>query len=44
MIKLYQAIDSVKHQYGEQFVIRAADFDGKRDDRPKIEKSLRQFK
>ncbi len=44
MIRLYQAIDSVKHQYGEQFVIRAAGFDGKRDDRPKIEKSLRQFK
>jgi DNA polymerase-4 len=35
MIRLYQAIDGVKHQYGEQFVMRAAGFDGKRDDRPK---------
>jgi DNA polymerase IV len=44
MISLYQAIDSVKHQYGEQFLIRAAGYDGKRDDRPRVEKSLRQFK
>jgi DNA polymerase IV len=43
-VNLYQAIDSIKHQYGEQFLIRAAGFDGKRDDRPRIEKSLRQFK
>lgn len=43
-IKLYQAIDSVKHKYGEQFLIRAAGYTGKRDDKPKIEKALRQFK
>ena len=44
MVNLYQAIDSIKHQYGEQFLIRAAGFDGKRDNRQKVEKSLRQFK
>ena len=44
-VKLYQAIDSIKHQYGEQFLIRAAGFDdGKRDDKPKVEKRVRQFK
>lgn len=43
-VRLYQAIDSVKRQYGEQFLIRAAGFDGKRDDKPKVEKWLRQFK
>jgi len=43
-VGLYQAIDSIKHQYGEQFLIRAAGFDGKRIDRPRVEKSLRQFK
>jgi len=43
-VSLYQAIDSIKHQYGEQFLIRAAGFDGKRDDRPKVEKSLRHIK
>jgi DNA polymerase-4 len=43
-VSLYQAIDSVKHQYGEQFLIRAAGYHGKRDDRPRLEKSLRQFK
>ena len=43
-VTLYQAIDSIKHQYGEQFLIRAAGFDGKRDDKPKVEKWLRQFK
>ncbi len=30
MIKLYQAIDSVKRQYGENYLIRAAGFDGVR--------------
>lgn len=44
MVKLYQAIDSVKHQYGEQFLIRAAGYDGMRNDKPKVEKALRQFK
>jgi DNA polymerase-4 len=44
MVNLYQAIDSVKQKYGEQFLIRAAGFDGKRDDKPKVEKWLRQFK
>lgn len=44
MVRLYQAIDSVKHKYGEQFLIRAAGYDGKRDDKPSVEKSLRQFK
>lgn len=43
MVRLYQAIDSVKHQYGEQFLIRAAGYDGKRDDKPRVEKSLRKF-
>lgn len=43
-VSLYQAIDSIKHQYGEQFLIRASGFDGKREDKPKVEKSLRQFK
>ena len=44
MLRLYQAIDSVKHKYGEQFLIRAAGYNGKRDDKPSVEKSLRQFK
>ncbi|MCW3110809.1 MAG: dinB [Segetibacter sp.] len=44
MVNLYQAIDSVKHKYGEQFLIRAAGYDGKRDDKPKVEKWLRSFK
>ncbi|MDB5250675.1 MAG: dinB [Segetibacter sp.] len=44
MVNLYQAIDSVKHKYGEQFLTRAAGYDGKRDDKPKVEKWLRQFK
>ena len=44
MVRLYQAIDSVKHKYGEQFLIRAAGYNGKRDDKPRVEKSLRQFK
>ncbi len=43
-VSLYQAIDSIKHQYGEQFVIRASGFGGKRDDKPRVEKLLRQFK
>jgi len=33
-IKLYQAIDSVKHQYGEQYLIRASGFDGRLRRRP----------
>ncbi len=44
MIKLYQAIDSIKHTYGEQFLIRAAGFTGLRDDKPKVEKALRLMK
>jgi len=43
-VNLYQAIDSIKHQYGEQFLIRPAGFDGKRDDKQKVEEWLRQFK
>src|SRR5215210_7541567 len=43
-VSLYQAIDSIMHQYGEQFLIREAGFAGKRDDKPKVEKWLRQFK
>lgn len=43
-VSLYQAIDSIKHQYGEQFLIRAAGFDGKRDDKRKVEKALSYFK
>ena len=34
-IKLYQAIDSVKHQYGEQYLIRAGGFDGQLHRRPR---------
>lgn len=43
-VSLYKAIDSIKHQYGEQFLIRAAGFNGKRDDKLKVERWLRQFK
>ncbi|GAC1530038.1 MAG: DNA polymerase IV [Sediminibacterium sp.] len=41
MVRLYQAIDSVKHQYGEKLLIRAAGFTGKRDDKPVIPKALK---
>ena len=44
VIKLYQAIDSVKHQYGESLIIRAAGFDADRKDRPKLEKGLQHLK
>ena len=44
VIKLYQAIDSVKHQYGESLIIRAAGFDAHRKDRPKLEKGLQHLK
>ena len=41
-IKLYEAIDSVKHQYGEQYLIRASGFDGQLHKQP--EKFFRAFK
>lgn len=41
MIKLYQSIDSIKHRFGEDLLIRAAGFDGKSHRRPKVDKSLR---
>ena len=42
-IKLYQAIDSVKHQYGEQYLIRASGFDGQLY-KAQPEKFFRAFK
>jgi DNA polymerase-4 len=42
LIKLYQAIDSVKHQYGEQYLIRASGFDGQLHRQP--ENFFRAFK
>jgi len=41
-IKLYQAIDSVKHQYGEQYLVRASGFNGQLRKQP--EKFFRAFK
>jgi len=43
-VSLYQAIDSIKHQFGERFIVRTAGLDRKRDDKPKVEKCLRQFR
>jgi DNA polymerase-4 len=43
-IKLYQAIDSIKNQFGEKYVIRGSGFDENRKEKPVIEKSLRAFK
>ena len=43
MIRLYQAIDSVKHKYGEQYLIRASGFDGQLH-KPPVEKFFRAFK
>src|SRR6266542_707722 len=39
-IQLHQAIDSIKNQYGEHLLIRAAGFDNKRVRRSLIEKQL----
>jgi DNA polymerase-4 len=44
LIKLYQAIDSVKHQFGEQFLIRGSGFDKKLPKKPVAEKLFRAFK
>ena len=41
MIRLYQSIDSIKHRFGEDLLIRAAGFDGKRHRHSKVDKSLR---
>ena len=43
-IKLYQAIDSIKSQYGEPLLMRAAGFDKYIRRKPIIDKSLRQLK
>jgi len=42
-IKLYQAIDSVKHRFGEQFLIRGSGFDSARRNES-TPKELRSFK
>ena len=43
-IRLYQAIDSIKSQYGEPLLMRAAGFDPQRRRKPRLEKSLSAFK
>lgn len=43
IISLYQAIDSVKHKYGEQYLMRASGFDGQFH-KPKTDKFFRAFK
>lgn len=43
MIRLYQSIDSIKHRYGEQYLIRASGFDGQLH-HPRREKFLSAFK
>lgn len=44
VIKLYQAIDSIKHSYGEAYVMRGSGFDGRPIFRSPKEKLLRVFK
>ncbi len=41
MIHLYQAIDSIKHQFGEGLLIRAAGFDPQAGRKKTVDKSLR---
>ena len=41
MVQLYQAIDSIKHQYGESLLIRAGGFNGKIERKQPVDKSLR---
>ncbi|HRI20247.1 MAG TPA: DNA polymerase IV [Panacibacter sp.] len=43
-IKLYQAIDSVKHQYGEQLLIRAGGFDSTKRQEKIIPKQLKHLR
>lgn len=43
-IKLYQAIDSVKHQYGEQLLIRAGGFDSTKRQNKIIPKQLKYLR
>ena len=43
-IRLYQAIDSIKSQYGEPLLMRAAGFDPQRRRKLPLEKSLSAFK
>ena len=44
IIKLYQAIDSVKKQYGEKYLIRASGCDANKNYRPIARKVFRAFK
>ena len=41
IISLYQAIDSVKHKYGEQYLIRASGFDKNIIKKPQVDKAFR---
>lgn len=43
-IRLYQAIDSVKHQYGEQLLIRAGGFDSTKKQEKIIPKQLKYLR
>lgn len=44
LIKLYQAIDSVKNKYGEQYLIRGCGFEPGRKQERTVEKLFRAFK
>jgi DNA polymerase-4 len=44
LIGLYQAIDSVKNRFGENYLIRGSGFDGRQIYRPLAEKFFRAFK
>lgn len=43
-IRLYQAIDSVKHRFGEQYLVRGSGFDPKKTNAPVTPKVFRSFK
>src|SRR5581483_2994376 len=44
LIKLYQSIDSIKNQFGEQYLIRGCGFNSEKKESRTVEKLFRAFK